>query len=218
MQDLRGTLFNITKNVTKTSGDLLKTTKLNLSLSNEEANLKNLYMEIGKKVHEIYLYGGSLGKFFDEKYKELSSLEMKISDIKEQIGVIKGTRECAKCGKPVERTAEFCPKCGHRQEFAAAAGDMQGGHSGHMPYGAPVGGHHEVAHSDGYVPAPAAYPPPPAMEAAAAGISAPIVETSPEPPALPPAPPPAAVKICRICKSENEQTAKFCLSCGRILD
>ena len=65
MNDLRGTLANITKNVTKTSGDFLRTTKLSMSLSTEETNLKNLYMDIGKKVHEIYQYGGSLGKFFD---------------------------------------------------------------------------------------------------------------------------------------------------------
>jgi len=114
MHDFKETLVNITKNVTKTSGDLLKTTKLGISLSSEETNLKNLYIEIGKKVHEIYQYGGSLGKFFDEKYAELQACERKISEYKEQISQIKGTRECGKCGKTVERTSEYCPKCGIR--------------------------------------------------------------------------------------------------------
>ena len=114
MQDFRETIVNITKNVTKTSGDLLKTTKLGISLSSEETNLKNLYIEIGKKVHEIYQYGGSLGKFFDEKHAELEACERKISEYKEQISQIKGTRECGKCGKTVERTSEYCPKCGMR--------------------------------------------------------------------------------------------------------
>jgi|GEM_PF-4884785 len=41
MQDIKGTILNLTKNVTKTSGDLLKTTKLSLALSTEETNLKN---------------------------------------------------------------------------------------------------------------------------------------------------------------------------------
>jgi len=117
MQDIKGTLFNITKSVTKTSGDLLKTTKLSMSLSSEEANLKNLYMDIGKKVHEIYQYGGSLGKFFDEKYLEIEASERKIADIREQISVIKGTRICTKCGKTVDRSAEFCQKCGVRVEL-----------------------------------------------------------------------------------------------------
>jgi len=161
MSDLRETLFNITKSATKTTGDLFKTTKLNMGLANEQTALKNLYMEIGKKVHEIYQYGGTLGKFFDEKYLELEAAERKIAEIKEQIAVIKGVRECPKCAKPVERSAEFCPKCGIRLE----------------PQGLPT-------------------------------VDLPQ-ETQP---------PPVAGKACRICKTDNEPNAKFCLSCGRIVD
>jgi len=120
MQDFKGTIANITKSVTKTSGNLLKTTKLSMNLSSEENNLKNLYSEIGKKVHEIYQYGGSLGKFFDEKYLEIEASERKIADIKEQIGVIKGTKACTKCGKTLNRDAEFCQKCGIRVELVNA--------------------------------------------------------------------------------------------------
>ena len=116
MSDIRETLVNITKNASKTTGDLFKTAKLNLALTNEQTALKNLYTEIGKKVHEIYQYGGTLGKFFDEKYLELEAAERKIAEVKEQISIIKGIRECPKCGKAVERGAEFCPKCGIRIE------------------------------------------------------------------------------------------------------
>ncbi|MCL2187470.1 MAG: zinc ribbon domain-containing protein [Defluviitaleaceae bacterium] len=116
MSDIRETLFNITKNASKTTGDLIKSAKLNMALGNEQAALKNLYTEIGKKVHEIYQYGGSLGKFFDDKYLELENTERKIAEIKEEISIIKGVRECIKCGKAVERNAEFCPKCGIRLE------------------------------------------------------------------------------------------------------
>ena len=114
MSDIRETLTNFTKNVTKTSGDLLKTTKLSMAVSSEQTALKALYHEIGKKVHEIYQYGGTLGKFFDEKYLELEAHERKITELKEQIAQIKGIRECSKCGKTVERASEFCPKCGIR--------------------------------------------------------------------------------------------------------
>jgi RNA polymerase subunit RPABC4/transcription elongation factor Spt4 len=114
MSDIRETLVNFTKSASKTTGDLFKTAKLNISLTNEQTAIKNLYAEIGKKVHEIYQYGGSLGKFFDEKYLELEAAERKIAELKEQIAVIKGVRECPKCNKPVERGAEFCPKCGIR--------------------------------------------------------------------------------------------------------
>ncbi|MCL2362661.1 MAG: hypothetical protein FWC73_12720 [Defluviitaleaceae bacterium] len=123
MSDLRGTITNFTKNVTKTSGDLFKTTRLSMNVSSEQTNLKNLYLEIGKKVHEIYQYGGTLGKFFDDKYLELEACERKIAELKEQISQIKGVRECSKCGKSAERTAEFCPKCGIR--FGALTGEPE---------------------------------------------------------------------------------------------
>jgi len=118
MSDIRDTLVKVTKNVTKTSGDLLKSAKLSVSLSNEETALKNVYIEIGKKVHEIYTYGGSLGSFFDEKYKEVEQCTIKINNLKEQMQLIKGVRECPKCGKTTAREAGFCPKCGASMEGA----------------------------------------------------------------------------------------------------
>ncbi|MCL2500090.1 MAG: zinc ribbon domain-containing protein [Defluviitaleaceae bacterium] len=120
MAEIRETLVNLTKNASKTTGDLIKTAKLNISLTSEQTTIKNLYTEIGKKVHEIYQYGGTLGKFFDEKYLELEAAERKIAEIKEQIAAIKGIRECPKCGKSVERNSEFCPKCGIRLEAGGA--------------------------------------------------------------------------------------------------
>ena len=112
MSDLRDTLMKITKGVTKTSGELLKSTKLSLSLASEEDKLKQIYMEIGKKVHEIYQYGGALGKFFDEKYAEILKTESGIQALKSQMDTIKGVRPCTKCGASVARDAGFCPKCG----------------------------------------------------------------------------------------------------------
>ncbi|MDR2650013.1 MAG: zinc-ribbon domain-containing protein [Clostridiales bacterium] len=114
MSDLKDTLLKFTRGVTKTSGELLKSTKLSLALSSEEDKLKQIYTEIGKKVHEIYQYGGSLGKFFDEKYSEIQRTETAIDSIKSQIDTIKGVKTCPKCGASVERNAGFCPKCGNQ--------------------------------------------------------------------------------------------------------
>jgi len=198
MQDIRGTLVNITKSVTKTSGDLIKTTKLSMNLSSEETNLKNLYMEIGKKVHEIYQYGGSLGKFFDEKYLEIEASERKIADIKEQISVIKGTRACVKCGKTVDRSAEFCQKCGIRVE---------------------------LSHGSISTTAQENVDQQPLMENEANIEATPVPNTTPlpltqepAPAAETPLPPEPILRSCRVCNSKNEAGTKFCLSCGRILD
>jgi predicted RNA-binding Zn-ribbon protein involved in translation (DUF1610 family) len=112
MSDIKNTLNGLRKSITKTSTEIVKTTKINLNISSSEENLNSLYLEIGKKVHEIYIYGGTLGKFFDEKFIDIVELERKISDLRSQLDVIKGTRSCYKCGGQVDRNSEFCPKCG----------------------------------------------------------------------------------------------------------
>ncbi len=113
MDNMKKTLMDLTRKVTKTSGEVIKTTKLSLSLSTEEESLRAIYTDIGKKVHEIYMYGGTLGKFFDEKYKDIQIAEQKIDALKEEIDKVKGTKTCPKCGRTVE-PSEFCPKCGAR--------------------------------------------------------------------------------------------------------
>jgi len=146
-------------------------------------------------VHEIYQYGGSLGKFFDEKYLEIEACERSMQELKEQIGQIKGTRECPKCKKTVDRIAEFCPKCGFRLELTATE---------YTPPPIPQAQYHEET---------AAVPPPPIPE------PLPVPEQFiPEVPSPIPPPPQEKKKICRICNAENEISTKFCLSCGRILD
>ena len=196
MSDLRGTITNFTKNVTKTSGDLFKTTKLSMNVSTEQTNLKNLYLEIGKKVHEIYQYGGSLGKFFDEKYLELEACERKINELKEQISQIKGVRECPKCGKSADRASEFCPKCGIR--FGAPGSEI----NEPAPQQAPSQQMQQIAE-----PAPAPTP-----------VPMPAPTEIPPPPAEPTVAATPKTRSCRVCGMENDLSTKFCLSCGRIVD
>jgi len=211
MSDIRETLTNFTKNVTKSSGDLFKTTRLSMSVSTEQNNIKNLHLEIGKKVHEIYQYGGNLGKFFDEKYREIEACELRIEELKEQISQIKGTRECSKCGKSAERTAEFCPKCGIRMVASSAEAT------------APVQAHEPAAQEQ----------PMPQMTAETVAPLIPILQdtvtqpldstgTIPHPLVQEAAPvpiePPKTTRNCRVCGMENDVKTKFCLSCGRIVD
>jgi len=186
MDDIKGTVAKLAKSVTKTSGTLIKTTKLTLNLSGAEDELKRVYQDIGRKVEEIYLYGGSLGKAFDEQYKELKEKQAKIAAIKEQLNAAKGTRECPKCGRVVERSAEFCPKCG---AVLAGGGAVSAAAGSAAPAVAAV------------IP-PALNPPAPVASAAVAVLSVPepVVEGW----------------ICPVCGAKNLPGDKFCLSCGRM--
>ena len=212
MSDIRETLTNFTKNVTKSSGDLFKSTRLSMSVSTEQNNLKNLHLEIGKKVHEIYQYGGSLGKFFDEKYREIEACELKIEELKEQISLIKGTRECSKCGKQAERTAEFCPKCGIRLAASsdAVAAPVQAAPAG---YDSPAPGI-DIETVAQHMPSSIETAAPSPSETIHPAEAVPHLPTS----SAPPPDPPKTTRHCRVCGMENDITTKFCLSCGRIVD
>ncbi|MCL2708046.1 MAG: hypothetical protein FWF03_02900 [Defluviitaleaceae bacterium] len=193
MSEIGETILNITRGAAKTSGDLLKTAKLSLSLSNEQKALDAIYLAIGKKVHEIYMYGGTLGKFFDEQYGEIVTCEQKIKELQEKIGAVKGTRACPKCGKSAEREAEFCPKCGLRMDEAAGRPADFGG----------------AAMPDDFLPAPAqkTSPPEPLADADNKEDKPEINEPQKQ----------AAAKKCGACGALNDAADRFCLTCGRII-
>lgn len=140
MKDVKVILSKLGKNITQVSSDIVKNTKLSIKLSTEEDKLNKIYIEIGKKVHEIHSYGGSVGEFFDKKYKEVLSIEKSISDIKQKIEENKANREnanstfsnnpqnnpqsnpqnaeeqlfliCSSCNEKNDINANFCIKCG----------------------------------------------------------------------------------------------------------
>jgi len=112
MDDFKKGVVNVTRSIAKGSGTLIKTTKLTMDLSSEESKLKALYSEIGKKVHEIYTYGGSLGEYFDKRYQDILEHQRKINELQEALDIAKGVKTCPKCGKTSPRSSTFCPKCG----------------------------------------------------------------------------------------------------------
>ncbi|MDR1704702.1 MAG: zinc-ribbon domain-containing protein [Clostridiales bacterium] len=163
MDNIKDTISNMTKSVYRTSKGFLKTTKLSMDLASEESNLKAIYLEIGKKVHEIYAYGGSLGKFFDEKYKELVECEQKLDTIRRNLDEAKGTRTCPKCGKTAAATAEFCPKCGTKMDESSenVAFQSRDSYSHKPPYNPGYAAPPPYSPDPGYTAAPPAHGPDP---------------------------------------------------------
>jgi len=188
MSGIKETVLKFTNTVAKTSGELVKSTKLSINLASEEDKLKSLYTEIGKKVHEIYIYGGTLGAAFDDNIRSVEAQQEKIKDLRNKIDAVKGTKTCFKCGKTMERSAEFCPKCGQRADAAPDAG--------YKSYG--VNPSQSAAEYDA----------PPDRRETAPPVP---IEEPPEPPAQ------TTVKTCVLCGKENEIDSRFCLHCGRVL-
>jgi len=196
MADIKSTFMHLPNNLAKSSGDFVKNTKLNMELANNEENLKSLYIEVGKKVHEIYSFGGSLGQPFDDYYKDIIMCEAKIKDLRERIDIVKGVRTCEKCGKGVDRKSEFCPHCGNNM---FNLGEISG-----IAEAPTVGAPMVESPATGYPAADSSGEPfnmTDAPTAEGSHTSAPVVET----------------KICNACGTENDKNARFCLGCGRVI-
>ena len=203
MGDITGMIGKITKKITQTSSDMLKTTKLNLNLAKEEEKLKNLYISIGKKVHEIYNYGGGLGEFFDKSYEEILVIEDKIKEYRQLIDIAKGTATCPGCSKTVSGTSDFCPKCGHKIKDATPGmpESIEAGYDESVPKA-------EIINS---------YEPEPIIPNTITGDNN---RESLEPHEIQDEPngitdEASHEKICNTCKYVNNDADKFCVKCGR---
>ncbi len=110
---LKNTFFNLTKNMQKSSNKLIKVTKLNLTITNEEENLRSMYTQIGKKARELFLNGNTeFGTNLTEEFNQVSELELKLELLKEELNIINSTKACPSCGKANEKSSGFCSKCG----------------------------------------------------------------------------------------------------------
>ena len=111
MSEIKNTLNGLRKSITKSSNEIIKTTKINMKISSEEEKLNQLYKETGKKVHEIYMYGGSLGTVFDEKYNEMLVSQHKINELRLKLKNLKSKNFCDKCGNEVDYDESICIYC-----------------------------------------------------------------------------------------------------------
>lgn len=98
------------KNVAQKSSDVVETTKLNVSISQEKDKINKLYSELGAAVHEQFKAGNDLG--FGEKCSLISGYEAKIEELQMKIMEIKNSAKCPGCGTEVSLETTFCPQCG----------------------------------------------------------------------------------------------------------
>jgi len=73
----------------KKSGELIEISKLTISINSEEAKIKELYSEIGKKVFEKHASGHYIDPELVENCTEITVLNKKIKELKEKIEDIK---------------------------------------------------------------------------------------------------------------------------------
>ena len=92
--------------------ELADITKLNISVSDEERKLDEVYKKIGKLFVEK-VGDRSEGEFLP-LVTEVREGQKKIADLKQQIKDIKGISICPKCNAELPADAIFCNVCGEK--------------------------------------------------------------------------------------------------------
>jgi len=98
------------KDVAQKSSEMVETTKLNMSISQEKEKITRLYTEIGSLVYKEYKAGNDVG--FGEKCVQIAEAEGKIEELQKKIMEIKNTTKCPGCGAEVSTETVFCAQCG----------------------------------------------------------------------------------------------------------
>jgi vacuolar-type H+-ATPase subunit I/STV1 len=112
LNDIGKKITETAKTVTKKSENLVETTKINLSIGNEEDKIKRIFTEIGSELYKSFLDGESHGEYFDEKCTGIKEIEDNINSLREKLLTIKGHKSCGECNVVIDTDVKYCPNCG----------------------------------------------------------------------------------------------------------
>lgn len=76
---------DVAKTAAKKSGDLVETTKINMSINSEEQKIKDIYIEIGKAVYLKYKNNEMLSPDLEESCDKIKATEDNIASLREKI-------------------------------------------------------------------------------------------------------------------------------------
>lgn len=102
-----------------------ETAKINGIISDEEKQINNLYLQIGKSYFEANKDNPTAE--YGELMTGIKDALVRVDKYKEQIRIVKGVRTCSNCGAEVANNAVFCNSCGTQLPVAAPVEPTQTG-------------------------------------------------------------------------------------------
>ena len=104
------------KSATKASSKLIEESKLKFLISDNEAQMKEIYQNIGKEYCTAHFNSESFDEaIFENDFEELKRMQQENEQAKEKILNLKGYKKCVKCNKDIKEEYAFCQHCGERQ-------------------------------------------------------------------------------------------------------
>ena len=100
------------------TGKIAKEAKIRMHMGELKSQVKDLYVEIGKKVYEKHVREEKIdvNKELEEECTKIDVLTAEIEENLKECLDLKDKKQCQQCFKEIEKSMKFCPECGAKQE------------------------------------------------------------------------------------------------------
>ena len=104
------------------TGKLAKEAKIRMKINEMKGQIKDIYVEIGKKVYEKHIREEEIDikKDLEDECTRIDVLTEEIEDRLKECLDLKDKKQCPKCFKEIDKNMKFCPECGAKQDEAPA--------------------------------------------------------------------------------------------------
>lgn len=100
------------------TGKLAKEAKIKMKINEMKCQIKDIYVEIGKKVYEKHIREQDLDikKDLEDECTRIDLLTAEIEDRLNECLELRDKKKCQKCFKEIDKNMKFCPECGAKQD------------------------------------------------------------------------------------------------------
>ena len=100
------------------TGKIAKEAKIRMKINEMKCQIKDIYVEIGKKVYEKHVREENIDikKDLEEECTRIDVLTAEIEDRLNECLELRDKKKCQKCFKEIDKNMKFCPECGAKQD------------------------------------------------------------------------------------------------------
>lgn len=101
----------------KTTAKIATEAKLKIEIAENKEKIKDLYVELGRKVYENHVREEELNihDFITDDCLKIDEICKQIEQARKEILVLNNKKMCKKCFAQIQTDYIFCPQCGEKQ-------------------------------------------------------------------------------------------------------
>ena len=106
---------------------IAKEAKLKMKMNENKSDIKDLYIQIGKKVYEKHVREENIdiNTELEEECTKIDVLSAEIETCLKSILELKDQKVCPKCNSKIDKSDAFCPRCGEKQQDGESCEEVE---------------------------------------------------------------------------------------------